>query len=89
MSESDVEDPLKHFSEIFEPDKRHRNSPVDIKSIHRILDGITLNNQVPNSVRQLFETAKNLSLYSWYVYRFHQVSETVAYSALELALKWK
>jgi len=37
-------------------------------------------------VAQLFETAKNVSLYSWFVYRFHPVSESVAFAALELAL---
>ena len=38
-------------------------------------------------MRQLFETAKNVSLYSWFVYRFHQVAEQVAFSALEMALR--
>ena len=42
---------------------------------------------MPNEVSQLFETAKNISLYSWFVYRFHQVAELISYSALEMALR--
>jgi hypothetical protein len=52
-----------------------------------VLSEIVLAAHVPLNVRQLFETAKNVSLYSWFVYRFHQVAELVAYSALEMALK--
>jgi hypothetical protein len=48
---------------------------------------MALCDRVPLNVRQLFETAKNVSLYSWFVYRFHQVAELVAFSALELALR--
>jgi hypothetical protein len=38
-------------------------------------------------VQQLFETAKNLSLYSWFVYPFHQSSELLAFAAVEMALR--
>jgi hypothetical protein len=48
---------------------------------------LALDQSVPVEVGQLFETAKNLSLYSWFVYRFHQVSELIAFSALEMALR--
>ena len=54
---------------------------------HSNLASIILHVDVPKDVKQLFETAKNISLYSWFVYRFHQVSELIAFSALEMALR--
>lgn len=49
---------------------------------------LTLHSGVPVAVLQTFETAKNVSLYSWFVYRFHRVAELVVYSALEFALSF-
>ena len=56
---------------------------------HAALAAIALHCGVPKTVRQLFETAKNVSLYSWYVYPFNQVSELTAFAALEMALREK
>ena len=36
-----------------------------------------------------FDTARNLLIYSWFVYRFNQVAELHAFSSLEFALKTK
>lgn len=55
--------------------------------IHAQLSELALHEGVPAGVRQLFETAKNVSLYTYFVYRFHQVSQMVAHAALEMALK--
>ena len=83
-----VQDPLKSLDEICEPDKRQKLFlGISLNGNHAKLSRIKLNRRVPVEVRQLFETAKNLSLYSWFVYRFHQVSELTAYSALEMALR--
>src|ERR1700676_2796305 len=82
-----VEDPLKQLSEVPEPDPRHAQLGIGLAGIHASLTVLVLADRVPVNVRQLFETAKNVALYSWFVYRFHQVAELVAYSALELALK--
>ena len=35
---------------------------------------ISLDERVPEKVRIQFETAKNLFVYSWFVYRFHGVA---------------
>jgi hypothetical protein len=86
MSE-EIEDPLKALSEIYKPDVRQANLVGDLSDIHSVLTEIVLHDGVPSNVRQLFETAKNVSLYSWFAYRFHQVSEMVAFSALEMALR--
>jgi hypothetical protein len=83
----DVQDPLKPLSEVYAPDARQAHFIGTLTDNHAILTQIALHTGVPNNVRQLFETAKNVSLYSWFVYRFHQVAESVAYSALEMALR--
>ena len=83
-----VQDPLKSLDEICEPDIRQAFfQGVSLERNHAELSRIVLSKKVPVDVRQLFETAKNLSLYSWFVYRFHQVSELAARSALEMALR--
>jgi hypothetical protein len=46
-----------------------------------------LNPAVPESVRVHFETAKNLYVYAWFVYRFHPVAEQQALATLEFALR--
>lgn len=83
----EIQDPLKELDQIYEPDVRQRSFVGDLDDRHAALKSIVLNEAVPIEVRQLFETAKNLSLYSWFVYRFHQVSELIAFSALEMALR--
>ncbi|HBX37875.1 MAG TPA: hypothetical protein DEG76_11540 [Pseudohongiella sp.] len=82
-----VQDPLRAIDKVFQADKRYADSQISVEDVHRALAPIVLSDSVPTPVRQLFETAKNVSLYAWFVYRFHQVSEMVAYSALEMALK--
>ena len=88
MDSEKVQDPLKSLDEICEPDTRQAFfRGVSLESNHAELSRIVLSKKVPVDVRQLFETTKNLNLYSWFVYRFHQESERVAYSALEMALR--
>lgn len=82
-----LQDPLKPLDQIYEPDERQIPLIASLEDQHAALKEIILNDAVPLDVRQLFETAKNLSLYSWFVYRFHQVSELTSFSALEMALR--
>ena len=82
-----LQDPLKPLDQIYEPDDRQISFSTSLEDHHAALEEIVLNDAVPLDVRQLFETAKNLSLYSWFVYRFHQVSELISFSALEMALR--
>ena len=82
-----VQDPLKPLDQVMESDPRFQGSALAMQQKHAELNQIQLLECVPLDVRQLFETAKNVSLYSWFVYRFHQVAELVAYTALERALK--
>ncbi len=87
MNDKSLQDPLKALEEINEPDERQKNFIHGLEENHLELSAIVLNDSTPIEVQQLFETAKNLSLYSWFVYRFHQVSELIAFSALEMALR--
>lgn len=85
--DNELEDPLKPLEKICCPDDRQSTLSANLEDVHGVLSEIFLHKKVPIDVRQLFETAKNVSLYSWYVYRFHQVAELVGYSSLEMALK--
>lgn len=80
-----VEDPLKSLDELFEIDRPFVSGSIE--DSHSVLSSINLSENVPVDVRQLFETAKNVALYSRFAYRFHQVAEMVSFSALEFSLK--
>jgi hypothetical protein len=82
----EVEDPLKAFDCITKPDPRHDGSLGTLDGLHADLSAIAIHAGVPLHVRQLFETAKNLSLYSWFVYRFHPIAQLIGYASLEQAL---
>jgi hypothetical protein len=47
----------------------------------------SLNDTVPEGIAIHFETAKNLYLYAWFVFRFYPVSEQQALASLEFALR--
>jgi hypothetical protein len=56
---------------------------------HQAMSALLLGAAVPEAVRVHFETAKNLFLYSWCVYRFYMVAEQYALTTLEFALRSK
>jgi hypothetical protein len=78
---------VRHLTELLLPDPRHSHLGNLPEKQYARLAEIKLNEAAPQDVRQLFETAKNLSLYSWFVYRFHPVASFIAYSCLEAALR--
>lgn len=91
---------FKQISEIDLPDNRNLafltidkstgfERRRELSDIHSYLEDISLNANVPEIVADHFTTAKNLLLYSWFVYRFIPVAELHAISTLELALKIK
>lgn len=45
-----------------------------------------LSGTVPGDVRILFDTARNLYLYAWFVYHFYNVAEQQVFACLEMAL---
>lgn len=56
---------------------------------HQAMSALGLSSTVPEEVRIHFETAKNLFLYSWCVYRFYMVAEQYVLTTLEFALRAK
>ena len=85
---------LKALEEVCQPDVRYQNrvdldlttgavSETTIQSLYRLIEPIQLSEQVPDDVRSHFEIAKNLALYSWFVYSFNVVAAMQAYSTLE------
>ena len=91
---------LKSLSEVCEPDIRYRGrvdldtttgvvSETAIESIYSLIQPITLGAAVPDEIRNHFETAKNLALYSWFVYSFNVVAAMHAFASLEMALRIK
>lgn len=95
MSESDK---LRLPDRVCEPDSRthafvnvHRNTgavtPRVIEDQYEAIACFELNEAVPKDVAIHFETAKNLYLYAWFVYRFYSVAEQQALASLEFALR--
>ncbi|TLN01518.1 hypothetical protein FDZ73_15490 [bacterium] len=54
---------------------------------HGAIARFELSSAVPIAVRIHFETARNLYLYAWFVYRFYPVAEQHALTSLEFALR--
>jgi hypothetical protein len=89
---------LRRLREVGRPDPRWKHFVVQgerlelwrsfgIQDLHRSIRYSILHAGVPDVVWVQFETARNLSLYSWYVYRFSSLAEFLALSALEAALR--
>jgi hypothetical protein len=91
---------LKKLKEVCRPDERNLNrydrdhstravTPTTIESIYAVIESIQLNDNVPDEVRSHFEIARNLALYSWFVYSFNVVAAMQAFASLEMALRDK
>ena len=81
-------DGLRELQAVLVPDPRtHRNELLADRQAR--IAQYQLIESVPHAVRVHFETAKNLYLYAWFVYRFHTVAETHAFATLEFALREK
>lgn len=89
---------LRPLEDMQAPDPRWRgfvcDTPNGIEAISleryaKPIQEIRLNDEVPESVVIHFETAKNLALFAWHVYRFVPVAELHAFISVELALREK
>jgi hypothetical protein len=89
---------LKKLEEITSPDSRTKGFAIfnretgqkrefGIKDLHEQVEFIKLDEAVPEEVRGEFNVARNLCLYSWYCYPFHNVACLKAYTTIELALR--
>ena len=61
--------------------------PLELTDLHEAIEDIRLHDSVPDDIWVHFETARNLVLYSWFVYRFQSVGELQALASLEFALR--
>lgn len=66
---------------------RRKFRSVELDRYHRSISELNLHAGVPESVVVQFEIAKNLYLYSWFVYRFYAVCEHQALTCLEFSLR--
>ena len=91
---------LKRLEDIYQPDARYKNrvdldlttgttTPMTAESIYSLVEPIQLNASVPDDVRSYFEVARNLAVYSWFVYSFHEVAVMQAMASLEMAAREK
>lgn len=62
-------------------------SKITLQDRYEDVREFVLNESVPHDVRVHFETAKNLYLYAWFVYRFFPVAEKHVLATLEFALR--
>lgn len=84
-------DQLRTLERMLLPDPRSP-SPADgasddLSQHHDAISRLELSEQVPGAVAVQFETARNLCLYAWLVYRFYPVAEMQALAALEFGLR--
>ena len=92
-------DQLRSPERVVEPDSRTHNFVIlEDKETGKFRDrvvadqyeavaGFRLNEVVPERIAIHFETAKNLYLYAWFVYRFYPMAEQQAIASLEFSLR--
>lgn len=89
---------LRSVDHICEPDPRNtalvkvdRETgdyvPLNIQDQHDAISALTLHAKVPEDIMLQFETARNLYLHAWFVYRFYPVCEHQSLACLELTLR--
>ena len=89
---------LKKLEELHNPDKRNlvygvidrdtgKQRSLDVTDVYSSVEGIGLSAKVPESIRSQFNEARNLAIYSWFSYSFHQIAEMKAFSTVEMALR--
>lgn len=80
---------FKKFEEITEIDERHKltSDPYTLESLHKTLEKIKLSNDVFSNIRSQFDTAKNVTLYSWFSYDLEALAELKTYILIEYAIR--
>ncbi len=61
--------------------------PIELADHHEEISAYALHAGVPQEIVLQFETARNVYLYAWFVYRFYPVAEHQCLACLELALR--
>jgi hypothetical protein len=98
MAQNFDSEKLRPAEYVCEPDPRstmfvkvdRRNGTCRVMELadhHEQISGYVLHGGVPEDIVLQFETARNVYLYSWFVYRFYPVAEHQSLACLELALR--
>lgn len=89
-------DGLKPLANLLDRDERNgtlvrspSGQPLSKRDFYEAIGRYELASNVPKDVRVQFDLARNLFVYSWFVYRFSSPAQAQAYAALERALKCK
>jgi hypothetical protein len=91
---------LKKLEEITLPDRRNtcfvlinqktgRQRKFRLEDLYEAVKSMELHQGVPEDVRSQFNVARNVALYSWFCYPFHNVANMKTYATLEMALRIK
>ena len=81
-------DELRSPVNVLAPDQRNFHFGVtSIEVLYARISQCSLNSYVPDDIREQFDTARNLYLHAFYVYRFYVVAERHVLTTLELAIR--
>lgn len=91
---------LKQFDEVTLPDRRNayralvncdtgEQRNITLEDWYQEIESVKLHEDIPEKIKSQFNIVKNLAVYAWFCYPFHQICEMKAFSTLEYALKEK
>lgn len=89
---------FKKLDELCKPDVRNtywvkvnevtgEQESMTLEDVYSSAAQLNLTEKVPDKIKSQFNVAKNLYVYSWFSYPFHQISEMKIYSTVENALE--
>jgi hypothetical protein len=76
------------FEKLIEPDSRNLifRGPITTDDLQELLRGCQLRSEVPEDVKSVFEMARKLFVYGYFVYEFYTLAGFVSILAVESAL---
>lgn len=84
-------DSLRSMEAVHQPDVRTASfgfpNPPTLADQHARIAPVCLVPEVPEKVAIAFETARNLYVYAWHVFRFYPVAQMQALATLEMGLR--
>jgi hypothetical protein len=81
-------DELRTPTTVMLPDVRSSHfQGSDIQIMHKRVSEFSLADVVPKEIHTQYDTARNLYLHAYYVYRFYNVAQQHLYGVLELAIR--
>ena len=79
-------DPRTHMF-IIQNEETGHSKPIAQYDQYEAVSRYDISVAVPENVRTLFDTARNLYLYAWFIYRFYNIAEQQVFACLEMALR--